>query len=77
MKLFSKFTIYLVVIGFVFSLGLVKTSAGEVKGIERSDQVKDFTGRFAEIVKFIMTLNKNGNVGSFWLMMKMEILSCL
>lgn len=68
MKLFSKFTIYLVVIGFVFSLGLVKTSAGEVKGIERSDQwLKISPEEFAEIVKFIMSVEQNGNVGSFWL----------
>ena len=68
MKLFSKFTIYLVVIGFVFSLGLVKTSAGEVKGIERSDQwLKVSSEEFVKIVEFIMNVERNGDVGKFWM----------
>ena len=68
MKLFSKFTIYLVVIGFVFSLGLVKTSAGEVKGIERNDQwMKVSPEEFVKIVEFIMNVEQNGDVGKFWM----------
>jgi hypothetical protein len=68
MKLFSKFTIYLVVIGFVFSLGLVKTSAGEVKGIERNDQwMKVSPEEFVKIVEFIMNVERNGDVGKFWM----------
>lgn len=64
-----KLVVSLIVICLIFSFsGVVEAEEVKVKGIERSDQwLKVSPEEFVEIVEFIMNVEQNGNVGSFWL----------
>ena len=64
-----KLVVSLIVICLIFSFsGVVEAEEVRIQGIERSDQwLKISPEEFAEIVKFIMSVEQNGNVGSFWL----------
>ncbi|HOQ15513.1 MAG TPA: hypothetical protein PLQ27_01650 [Candidatus Paceibacterota bacterium] len=64
-----KLVVSLIAICLIFSFsGVVEAEEVRIQGIERSDQwLKISPEEFAEIVKFIMSVEQNGNVGSFWL----------
>ena len=64
-----KLVVSLIVICLIFSFsGVVEAEEVKVKGIERSDQwLKVSPEEFVKIVEFIMNVERNGDVGKFWM----------
>jgi len=64
-----KLVVSLIVICLIFSFsGVVEAEEVKVKGIKRSNQwLKVSPEEFVKIVEFIMNVERNGDVGKFWM----------